>query len=180
MTAGVTSPGARPAVSLGSAAPPFFAVTQTKLLVMSLLTFSLYEFYWFYKNWQIEKQRERPEIMPFWRASFAFFFCYGLFRRVDERAATHRLKSIAAGWLAAGWIMAILVGQFPQPYLFANLLTVFFLLPVQRAANGVNALEAPDHDPNGRFTLWNLMVIALVLTIEVLAYLALKTLDSLL
>ena len=50
--------------AVAAAGPPFFPVSARKLLVMSLLTLSLYEFYWFYRNWQIEKQSEHPQIMP--------------------------------------------------------------------------------------------------------------------
>lgn len=31
--------------------PYYVAVSSTKLVVMSLCTFSLYELYWFYENW---------------------------------------------------------------------------------------------------------------------------------
>ena len=114
---------------------------------MSLLTFSLYQFYWFYRHWQIEKQREHPRIMPVGRSLLVYFFCYPLFKRIAARGAAHRLTPLPAGWLALGWIVTSLMGELPPPYLLAVFLTGFFLLPVQRVANAVNTLRGPGPRP---------------------------------
>lgn len=164
--------------AVAAAGPPFFPVSARKLLVMSLLTLSLYEFYWFYRNWQIEKQSEHPQIMPVGRSLLVYFFCYPLFKRVAERGTRHGLAALPAGWLAAGWIITSLMGELPPPYLFVVFLTVFFLLPVQRVANAVNERESPGHDPNDRFTLWNLLWIAVTLATAVLVWLATRTLSA--
>jgi len=37
---------------------PFFAVTTFKYVLMFVCTFSFYQIYWFYKNWQLIKERE--------------------------------------------------------------------------------------------------------------------------
>jgi hypothetical protein len=97
------------------------------------------------------------------------FFCYAFFGRVrDHRSdlASHRL---AAGPLAAGWIIVTLVSnvidrigaqlELQAPVLLLGLLlgfvSVAFLVPVQDAINGINEAEVPDHDRNDRFTVWN-------------------------
>jgi hypothetical protein len=48
--------------------PIFFPVSPLKLVVMSTVTFGIYELYWFYQNWKLVKHRTRRDIMPFWRA----------------------------------------------------------------------------------------------------------------
>jgi hypothetical protein len=156
----------------------FFPVSERKLLVLSLLTLGLYQFYWFYQHWQTEKQREHPRIMPAWRSILVYFFCYSLFQRINERAAAQRLGSVPAGWLALGWILTSLMGELPPPYAFAIFLTVFFLLPVQRLANAVNEREAPGHDPNDRFTLWNLLWVVVTLAMAVFVWHTLRTLAA--
>ncbi len=45
-----------PAAATGDT-PIFFPASRTKLLVMSLCTFGLYEYYWFYKNWKLVRDR---------------------------------------------------------------------------------------------------------------------------
>src|SRR5262249_28176473 len=97
--------------------PPYFEVSLFKLTVMSICTFGLYELYWFYKNGNFIKQRERTDILPFWRAFFAYFFCYQCFSRIRVSAAALGLPQlISAGPLAAGWIITTLLWRLPDPY----------------------------------------------------------------
>jgi hypothetical protein len=49
---------------------------------------------------------------------------------------------------------------------------------VQRAANAVNVLEAPAHDRNDRFTLWNVLWVALTLVTAALVWVALRMIDA--
>ena len=163
---------------LPRAAAPFFAVSERKLLVLSLLTFGLYQFYWFYQHWQVEKRTEHPRITPLGRSLLVYFFCHSLFRRVSERAVRHGLRALPAGALTIGWVVTSLMGEIPPPYFFGVFLTGFFLLPVQRAANAVNTLEAPGHDPNDRFTLWNVLWVAVTLVTAALVWVALRALDA--
>ena len=46
-----------PALPHESNEPHFFPVSGLKLVVMSTVTFGLYEIYWFYQNWWLVKQR---------------------------------------------------------------------------------------------------------------------------
>ncbi len=71
----------------------FFPVTRLKLVVTSIVTFGLYELYWFCRNWKLLKQRTAPDLMPFWRAFFALFFRYSLFREFKDSAV---LRSVSA------------------------------------------------------------------------------------
>ena len=72
--------------------PIFFPVSSLKLVVMCIVTFGIYEVYWFYKNWKLIKQRTASDIMPFWRAFFAVLFCYSCFKRIEEAATSRGLS----------------------------------------------------------------------------------------
>lgn len=139
--------------------PLYFPVSPIKLAVLSICTFSLYEIYWFYKNWRLVKEREHSDIMPFWRAFFSFFFCYSLFQRIGKSAKERSLPPISAGWLAAGWIIVSLLWKLPDPYWLVSCLAFFFILPVQKTVNEINAQYAPDHDQNNRFRVWNIAAV---------------------
>jgi hypothetical protein len=156
-----TSPGF-PGITPSTAQPPYFAVSITKLVVMSLCTFSLYELYWFYKNWVLVKDRERSSIMPFWRALFSYFFCYSLFAKIRDTAMNYELKvSLPAKPLAAGWIIATLLWKMPDPYGLVSFFAFLFLLPVQGVVNEINAKVAPGHEQNRRFSAINIAIIIL-------------------
>jgi hypothetical protein len=79
---------------LASNQAPCFPVSLLKLTVMSICTFGIYEAYWFYKNWNLIKQRRRSNIAPFWRAFFAYFFCYQCFDEIRQEARKRDLTSL--------------------------------------------------------------------------------------
>ena len=137
--------------------PVFFAVSPLKLVLMSTVTFGIYEIYWFYKNWQFIKQRTRSDIMPFWRALFGVIFCYSCFREVKDVAAARGILSPwSPGWLAAGWIIFTLAWRLPASFWLVCWLTPLWLVPVQNVINRLNAIVAPGHNPNTRFSGWNI------------------------
>ncbi|HKT27352.1 DUF4234 domain-containing protein [Dyella sp.] len=135
-----------------SAQAPFFAVSPLKLVLMSIFTCGLYELYWFYKNWQSIKLREKENISPFWRAVFGVFFCYSLFDEIREWQKEHGKGEMPAGWLAAGWILLTLAYKLPGPFGLISMASVAFLIPVQKVINDINRIEAPEHDPNSKIT----------------------------
>lgn len=137
--------------------PTYFPVSSLKLIVMSVCTFGIYEVYWYYKNWSLIKEREKLNIAPFWRAFFAYFFCYALFKSIQATADSQKIKkSIAPGPLATGWIVITLLWKLPDPYWLITFFAVFFLLPVQMVVNEINLNANPKYDPNNKFTGWNI------------------------
>ncbi len=97
--------------------PPFFAVSVLKLIVLSILTLGIYELYWFYKNWQLIKARERTNISPAPRAVFAIFYCYQCFARIRDFDTPALAKSrLAAAPLALGWVVTTFLHKLPPPY----------------------------------------------------------------
>ena len=153
---------------------PFFAVSTTKLVVLSFCTLGIYQLYWFYQNWRLIKRRTRENIMPVWRAIFGIFFCYSLFSRVRNHDPQSSAAKLDAGPLAAGWIVLGILARLPEPYWMITFLSVFVLLPVQGAINSINRQEAPDSDPNSRFSAWNWL--AVVLGLPMLALMVYATL----
>jgi len=139
-----------PADSRAESQAPFFAVSPLKLVVMSIFTFGLYELYWFYKNWQYFKLREKENISPFWRAFFGIFFCYSMFSEIREWQKELGKGQMPAGWLAFGWIVTTMAYRLPDPLWLVSMASVAFLVPVQKVANDINRDEAPEHDPNNK------------------------------
>lgn len=138
----------------------YFSVSPLKLVVMSFGTFSLYQIYWFYKNWWLVKERERSDINPAGRSVFAFFFCYSLFSKIRDTAQENHVSvALPVGPLAALWIVVTLLANLPAPYWLVSSAAVFVLLPVQSTANQINANVAPAHDRNTRFSAGNIATI---------------------
>ncbi len=147
-----------PALPVNQLPPLYFPVSVNKLVVMSIFTGGLYEVYWFYKNWQLIKNRERSNIMPFLRAFFALFFCYALFERISVAAKDSGFNAIDSGPLTVGWIIfAWAFGFLPIPYTLLSVLSVLFLISVQRAVNQINSRHSPQVDSNSHYTGWNIL-----------------------
>ena len=149
------------------AEPLFFPVSNVKLIVLSLCTLGLYQYYWFYKNWKIIKKREKFDIPPFWRAVFAVIFCYPLFARITTSSSSLGIETkIKPAILATLWIVLLvspilppLVANLPAWFSLMFLLAVFVLTPIQSTVNDINYKSAPEHDLNKRFSPINITVI---------------------
>jgi hypothetical protein len=139
--------------------PIFFPVSPLKLVVMSTVTFGIYEVYWFYKNWKLIKQRTDSDVMPFWRAFFGILFCYSCFKEIKEVATSRGVSFPASpGWLAVLWAGLAISWRLPDPYWFVCWLTPLVLFPIQKTVNDLNTVVAPDHNPNARFSAWNIVM----------------------
>lgn len=142
--------------------PIYFPVSPLKLVVMTICTFGLYQIYWFYRHWGFVRERQKSDIMPFGRAIFAPFFCYSLFKNIETTGVSCNISgSIEPGALAAGWIVFTIVAKLPDPFWLASFLAVLFLIPVQMAANEINLAGSPNHDPNRKFSGWNIAAVVI-------------------
>ena len=150
-------------------AAAFFSVSQAKLVVMSFCTLGLYQYYWFYKNWRLVRDRTGENISPAWRAVFTIFYCYSLFNRVRNHDSQSPASGLSAGALAAGWIVLTLLANLPDPYWLVYFVSIFVLTNVQAAINASNLAASPNHDQNARFSAWNWVAVVLGGLVFVLA-----------
>jgi hypothetical protein len=148
--------------SASNSKPMYFPVSLTKFVVMHFCTLGAYQFYWFYENWKLIREREQSEASPFWRTCFAFIYCYALFELIRSSAASLKIgQSFSVLVLASGWILSSMLWILPEPYLLATFLSILFLIPVQQAANRINESLVPGHDRNERFTAWNKVAVVI-------------------
>lgn len=93
-------------------APEFYAVSLNKFLILFFATFSLYQIYWFYKNWSFYSKSSGESMWPIMRGLFSIFFAHSLFSLVDEK-----LKQVnsnytwPASMLATIYVIFTIVGN---------------------------------------------------------------------
>ncbi|MGH7537523.1 MAG: hypothetical protein ACREMF_02725 [Gemmatimonadales bacterium] len=140
--------------------PPFFPVSASKLAVLSICSFGLYQAYWFYRNWRLALDARRIWSLP--AAILAPLTAYWLFKRVRATLGQHNLPGVTAGGLAALYAALTASGLWlPDPWRLAVVLSVVPLVVVQARVNRLNTRVAPDTPRNARHSLGNVAVIVL-------------------
>jgi hypothetical protein len=168
----------------------YFSISLGRLFLFSILTFNLYEIYWFAKNWIAIKKATDDKIWPIARAIFAPLFCYGLFSQIFKSASDHGYKkSDVSGWAAAYIVLTVGGNAFARLnaqdfgiglgtyWLISYVLVVVTPLPllaVQRAVNFYNAKINANYRPTVAFTGWEIfwtVIGSIVLLLSVLGVL---------
>lgn len=127
-------------------------ISIEKFIILSILTFGLYEMWWIYKAWLFFKQKENDDTIPAARAIFNIVFLYQLLRKIlDFAYETGYDKEYPCGALYACFILTNFLSGLPQPFFLISLATFIFLLPPFRAFNyairnmpGVRITEQPN------------------------------------
>jgi hypothetical protein len=141
-----------------NARAPYEPVSPRKFLWMSLLTLSLYDVYWIYRNWQRIGARTGENFSPFWRAFLAPFTVFGLFGRIRRHAAE---QGIAVTWnanvLAIAYLLLSFVWLVPSPWVLLSFAGFVPFLPVAATTREINARSATSEPPNDRFSSGNVV-----------------------
>jgi len=137
----------------------FFTPSTKKLILMSIGTFGLYKFYWFYKNWRFIKNTTGDDISPFWRALFSIFFVYSCFKYIKKDSINNNLPTnLSPGFLATFYIIIALLQSFPsirdQYWFFLDLLPLALF---NKVALNVNKHVNPDFKVNDKLSFWNIV-----------------------
>jgi hypothetical protein len=152
-----------------STQPRYFSVSPAKFVVMSLASFGIYGFYWFYRNWVLERAHTNEDLSPFWRTFFAPLWIYSLLRRMRDAAGGAQVAPAWRAEISAVAYIVITCGLFlPDPYWLVSLLVVVPLVPVQRTVNALNAVVAPATSRNDAYSGKNLVLIIVGLIFYVL------------
>jgi hypothetical protein len=155
-----------------SAQLPFVAVPVARFVLMSLATFSLYELWWFYKNWSRVKERTGSDIRPFWRAVFAPFYCYLFVKTV--RSTSEKVSvpaSLSAGVIALAWFALLLCERLPDPWWWLSLATFVPLVPVVRHIEQLHATVYPGFETHAPFGRGHVLALVCLLPLTALALL---------
>lgn len=141
--------------------PWYFEVATTKFVVMSIVTFGIYDVYWVYQQWRCERTRTGEDLSPFWRTFFAPFWAFSLFRRISQVSDETGTGPFAHQAYALIYFASFVTIRLPDPYWLIGILAFVPMIPVQSAATRVNKTVAPGAPLNDRYTLPNVVMIVL-------------------
>lgn len=141
--------------------PWYFEVSTTKFVVMSIVTFGIYDVYWFYQHWQHERARTGEDLSPFWRTLFAPIMAFSLFLRIDSAAEEAGVGGFPHSLYAFIYLVWMGSWKVPEPWVLLSLLAFLPLIPAQSAATRINRAIAPDAPKNDRYSLPNVAMIVI-------------------
>lgn len=110
-------------------------ISLNKFILLSILSFGIYQIWWIYKMWKFYKHRERLDIYPALRSLFNIFFLHSLMERnlqfARENNYTENYSSTA---MYLGFIISGFMGRLPNPFWLLSFLSCFFLIPTFKAS----------------------------------------------
>jgi hypothetical protein len=144
----------------------FFVTGATKMVLLNVATFGLYELFWFYMHWARIRRARHQECWPAARAVFAIFYTHKLVGEIDRRlrhdGKRHAWSPVAtATTYVVVSIVSYIASNMPEGVsMAANFLPLVLMVPstwclvnIQRAANV--ACGRPDGGDNTGFTWAN-------------------------
>lgn len=78
--------------NINTTEPPFHLTSGLKVVLFSILSFSLYSIVWFYLHWRRQKIYANRRCLPFLRALFNVFSAWSLFTTVKHQAEQSRVR----------------------------------------------------------------------------------------
>lgn len=160
---------------------PYFSMTPVRLVTLSLLTFGIYDLYWFYRNWKQIRAATDEKLSPFWRVVFTVFYIWPLFQRITDAAETRGYKMPAPpNVLSLLYVVGIIAGnalakidEFNLAYSFTAIallmVTSLVLAPIQAAANFNNSRLPKNVQQIPRKKVPEIIVIAIGIIVAILA-----------
>ena len=146
-------------------------------ILLSIVTFGIYEIYWFYRNWKHFKFHKGLDISPGWRTVGLFVPIYGLvlvYRQLrdirDFSSETGIDKTYSPGGIFTGWLVLNALWQLPDPFWFVSFFSAFPLAVAQGVLNSYWQKEQPQMPARTGFSGWQiaLLVIGIIMLILVL------------
>lgn len=135
----------------GGDGPRYFPVARAKFIALVVLTFGIYELYWFYRNWKYVRQRDSSDIWPFWRAVFSPVWYYALILDIRKHTTDDQTRVLPQGGvLSLAYLLMAMTWRLPDPYWLFTLLAFLPMLPTVQYINSLNQ-DSRAHAENSRF-----------------------------
>ena len=141
--------------------PPYpYEISTSKLVILSICTFGLYNIYWFYKqkkSFYAESNEKHGKIYIFFDAIFAAFTAYMLFKQVSKavKSIDKAERGLEAGWLAIAYFVLLACWRLPNSYSWIGALSILPLIPLQKSINFYWHKKYGEKVIASKFGFWN-------------------------
>lgn len=134
----------------------YFPVSYAKFIILSVVTVGVYQYYWFYKQWDYVRRRDASSIMPFFRTFFMPLWFFALYRELRQDSLERFERSHLPGAPLIGLLLIVYIGLNILGYAdtvvgFAEFISFFCLLPFVNYINYVNRHHQQAVADNSKF-----------------------------
>lgn len=130
-----------------------------RFVLLSLVTFGIYQIFWFYRHWKFLKVEYNLIISPFWRAVFCPLFAGNLAgslkKYLKEKDCPSDFSPLAIG---VSFFFLSLSHKLPDPYWLISNLTFAPILPLVDSMNNFWKTEEQEL-PLKKFRWWQILLI---------------------
>ncbi len=145
-----------------------------KLVTLSIVTFCIYQIFWFYRNWKIlENYHDRwlrpgkltfMMLIPFYGIYLVYKQLSGINEMVTQKTRGFPVVPILTGWIVVfGWICV--AAEINAGFLLFSIWlgSVFLFIPVQRSLNDYAESTGPVETSSGSRITWMAAAIAVII-----------------
>ncbi|MEE8414153.1 MAG: DUF4234 domain-containing protein, partial [Dehalococcoidales bacterium] len=119
-------------------------------VLLSIVTFAVYDLYWFYRTWRQLRDQENWDISPGWRLVGLFIpilnliLLYDLFKHIRDFADAENCEVLfSPGLILIGWLLFNALVALPDPYWLITLMSVWPIGVVQNTLNNYWSQKQP-------------------------------------
>jgi hypothetical protein len=111
-------------------------ISVNKFIVLSIITFGLYEVWWVYKAWRFFQDKEKSDTWPAMRTILSIFFLVPLFMKIIKLSKNNGYEQdYMSGLLFIGYFITCLLAYLPEPFFLIAIFSFVFLIPPFKALN---------------------------------------------
>ena len=108
----------------------YHVVPIGRLVLMSVLSFGLYQVYWMYKNWKAVRTADRSMISPLLRGLFCQFSYFMLLSDLNGYTTARGYQTDRLSFLfGVGFLLSMGISRLPDPWWVLSSASVLFLTP---------------------------------------------------
>ncbi len=137
----------------------YYPMSLAKLFILSIVTLNIYIWYWFYRNYLYQKQRDDSSIMPIARGIFYNFWYYPLYASLEEdskrRFDENKVLNKAVAFLFAILFLMGSIGTNQDGIIstIAFLIMPLFLMPLANYINYINTTSSKAYIYHSKWRL---------------------------
>ena len=130
-----------------------------KFILLSLITFGIYELVWFYRNWKFLKKEQNLKITPFLRTIFSTIFAWSFASYLKKFLKENNIIcNYSPFFIWISYFIICILWKLPDPYSLLWYLTFVPLIPLVKSMNKY-WLSKEQNLSLKKFSWWQIILI---------------------